>query len=149
LTEPPVYKETHGKRAEQWIEFQVDAFKSKIKISYLDYNCSLNEEILSLTKGDTVAIKMTVSYYYDWLQGNNVDIHGLIFQNKNLLNLNCRNYLNRRDNINGIYLWVTSAILSIVFLLIGRRPKIFNVMLDPSLIVIIASLIVILVIWKW
>ncbi len=127
ISEKPIFKETKGKNGRKWIEFKCVNNKSTFKIVNFDYSCSNNREILSeIKKSDTISIKILNDDLENFDNKSTCEIHSLIKNGKEYLDIECRNKADNNDGKKGfITLFSLSIMCGIVYSL-SEKPTFFN-----------------------
>lgn len=130
--ETPEFKTTKGKHSRKWIEFKCINNKSTFEIASFDYSCiNINEVINEIKTGDTISIAILKNDIEDFDAETSCEIHSLIKNDKEYLNIQCRDKLDNKDGEKGfLVLFVITIMTGIVFLF-PQKPKLFD-QFDPK-----------------
>ncbi len=149
----PSFQETKGKGSSQWIEFECEGYEKRFKIGYFDYDCVNDNEIINdLNVGDLISVKLLkediLNVRTETFNSKANTIHSLIFNNKEYLNLDCRNKAAKDDNKFGYLLCFIMTPLAFVFSLFKSKPKVLGLTIDPTLTLCIIGVLVIIILKK-
>ncbi|QOG04812.1 hypothetical protein [Flavobacterium sp. MDT1-60] len=138
----PKFKETKGKRGRRWIEFKCVDNWSTFEIENFDYRCANRNEILNEIKaGDTISIAILKEDIEDFDAETACKIHSLIKNDKEYLNIQCRNKVDNKDGKMGFLLLFAISIMTAIVYSFSQKPKFFN---EVSPEIIIGIIVVIL-----
>jgi hypothetical protein len=125
--EAPQFKETTGKNRKRWIEFKCIDNRSTFKIASYDYRCGNRSEILNEIKaGDTISIKVLNSETGDFDAETSCKIHSLIKNDKEYLNIECRNRKDNKDGKKGFMMLFAISLMTGTVYLFSQKPKFFD-----------------------
>lgn len=124
ISKNPIFKEKKGKHGRKWIEFKCAENYSTFEIARFDYKCALRSEIAAEIKtGDTISIQVLNKEMDNFDTENVCEIHSLIKNDKEYLNIECRN---KTDNGGGkrscIMLFAISLLCCIVYAFENKPP---------------------------
>lgn len=141
ISNAPKFKERKGKRSRKWIEFNCTDNQSTFEIASYDYSCVNDEEVINEIKtGDTISVAILKNELDDFNTQNTCEIHSLVKNDKEYLDLRCRN---EEDTGGGkrIFLILFSIfILTAIVYALPKKPKLFDIV-DPILLVGIGSIL--------
>lgn len=142
ISEKPIFKETKGKRGRKWIEFKCVDNKSTFEIANFDYSCVNDNEVLNEIKNsDTISIKILNEDLENFDNETTCEIHSLIKNGKEYIDLKCRNEADNNDGKKGIViLFSLSFICGIVYSFI-EKPTFFD-KIAPEIIIGIITIII-------
>lgn len=144
-SEAPKFKETKGKHSRKWIEFKCVDNKSTFEITSYDYSCVNDEEIIhGIKMGDTISIAILKEDIRDFDDETSCEIHSLIKNDKEYLDLQCRNEV---DNEGGEMWYISLFAISIMTAIVysfSQKPKVFD-KVNPVLIIAIIVFILLIV----
>ena len=144
-SEAPKFKETKGKHSRKWIEFKCVDNKSTFEIASYDYSCVNDDEVLNEIKaGDTISIAILKEDIGDFDDETYCEIHSLIKNDKEYLDLQCRNEV---DNEGGVMWYISLFAISIMTAIVysfSQKPKLFD-KVNPVLIIAIIVFILLIV----
>ena len=127
IEEKPVFKEITGKHGRKWFEFKCEDNKSIFKIIGFDYRCTYDDEIIKeINIGDTISIKVLENEIEDFNTGNICEIHSLIKNKKEYLNVECRNKAENNDSKFVYIILFTVTFMTIAVYLFKEKPKFFD-----------------------
>lgn len=131
----PKFKETKGKRGRRWIEFKCVDNWSTFEIEGFDYRCVNRAEILNEIKaGDTISIAILKEDTGDFDSETSCKIHSLIKNDKEYLDLQCRNKADNKDGKMGFLLLFAISIMTAIVYSFSKKPKFFNEV-SPEIII--------------
>lgn len=131
----PKFKEIKGKRGRRWIEFKCADNWSTFEIESFDYRCANRAEILSEIKaGDTISIAILKEDAGDFDSETSCKIHSLIKNDKEYLDLQCRNKADNKDGKMGFLLLFAISIMTAIVYSFSKKPKFFNE-ISPEIII--------------
>jgi hypothetical protein len=150
ISEKPTFQETRGKNARQWIEFKCIGYPKRFEIGSFDYACVNDNEILSELKvGDIISVKLLNSDIQDirteTFSSKSNDIHSLVHKNKEFLSIDCRNKAAKNDNKFAYYMCFIMVPFTLVVSLFKNKPKIFGTSIDPTLVICLIAILVMLI----
>lgn len=123
----PKFKETKGKNGRKWIEFKCTNNKSNFEIASFDYKCVNDDEITNEIKvGDTVSIAVLNEDREDFDRETSCEIHSLIKNNKEYLDLQCRNQKDNNDGKLGYRFLFAISFLTGILYCFSEKPNFFN-----------------------
>lgn len=141
ISDKPVFKETKGKNRRRWIEFRCINNKTTFEIASFDYKCVNDDEILNEVKpGDTISIKILKNEIEDFNNDTSCQIHSLAKNNKEYLNIACRNLKDNKDGKMGYQLLFAISIMTGIVYSFSKKPKIFDEV-DPQVPIWIIGII--------
>lgn len=130
--ETPEFKTTKGKHSRRWIEFKCINNKSTFEIASFDYSCiNINEVINEIKTGDTISIAILKNDIEDFDAETSCEIHSLIKNDKEYLNIQCRNKLDNKDSEKGFLVLFAITIMTGIVFLFPQKPKLFD-QFDPK-----------------
>lgn len=125
--EAPQFKISSGKNRKRWIEFKCIDNRSIFKIASYDYKCANRSEILTEIKaGDTISIQLLNSEVEDFDAETSCEIHSLIKNDKEYLNIECRNRKDNKDAEKGFMMLFAISIMTGIVYLFSQKPKFFD-----------------------
>jgi hypothetical protein len=134
----PELKETKGKHRRRWIEFKCVNNQSTFKIASFDYRCANRNDVLTEIKaGDTIAIALLKSDIADFDKETSCEIHSLIKNNNEYLNIACRNRADSKDGKRGFILLFAISIMTAILYSLSQKPKFFDHVHQDFIMVII------------
>lgn len=134
-SQAPKFKETKGKRGRRWIEFKCVANWSTFEIESFDYRCANRADILNEIKaGDTISIAILKEDIEDFDTESTCKIHSLIKNDKEYLDLQCRNKADNKDGKMGFLLLFAISIMTAIVYSFSQKPKFFN-KVNPEIII--------------
>jgi hypothetical protein len=150
ISEKPTFKETRGKNASHWIEFKCVGYPKRFEIGRLDYACVNDNEILSELKiGDIISVKLVntdiQNIRTETFTSKSNDIHSLVCKNKEYVSIDCRNKGAKNDNKFVYYMCFIMVPFTLVFSLFKNKPKIFGASFDPTLVICVIAILVMLI----
>ena len=141
----PEFHETTGKHSRSWLQFNCVNNRTLFKIESFDYRCADKEEILSeINVNDLVSIKICNDDIDDFNVDTDCSIHSLIKNNKEYLDIDCRNTESNDDSAFGYITLFAVALLNGAFYSPVVKPKFYNDV-DPKFIVWVLVIIVFIV----
>lgn len=141
ISTSPKFKERKGKNSRKWIEFNCENNQSTFEIASFDYYCANDEEVINEIKsGDTISIAISKDDIEDFDTQNSCEIHSLIKNDKEYLNLECRNKKDNGDGKRGFLLLFAISIMTAIVYSFSKKPKLFNEV-DPGVIIGIIAII--------
>ncbi|MFH7001029.1 hypothetical protein [Flavobacterium bizetiae] len=141
ISEEPKFKETKGKNGRRWIDFKCIDNKSTFKIVSFDYTCANKDDLLNEIKaGDTISIAILKKEKDDFDMETSCEIHSLVKNDKEYLDINCRNETDNKDGKMGFLLLFALCIMTAIVYSFSQKPKIFNEV-SPELIIGIIMII--------
>lgn len=150
ISEKPTFQETRGKNARQWIEFKCVGYPKRFEIESFDYACVNDNEMLSeLKTGDVISVKLLNSDIQDikteTFSSKSNDIHSLVYKKKEYISLDCRNKAAKNDNKFAYYMCFIMVPFTLVVSLFKNKPKIFGATFDPTLVICVIAILVMLI----
>lgn len=153
ITKKPIIQESKGLGATKWIEFECKGYSKKFEISYFEYLCSDKGNILSLDINDTI----TVYLLKDDVNKINKEtlfskaniVHSLFYKKKNLIDIQCRNKLKKRDNYLAYLLCFILFPLTLLTAFIKENPRFLGVPFNPTFVLVVVGLITIFLLNKF
>ena len=137
----PEFKETGGKNKRRYIEFKCIDNKTTFKIATFDYYCAKKEEILSEIKiKDTISIKILKTDLKRIDSETTCEIHSLVDEDKEYLDINCRNRKDQKDGELRYLLCSALAVMTASVFLFKKKPNIFH-HIDPRIPIVIIIII--------
>lgn len=131
----PQFKERKGKNGRKWIEFNCINNQSTFEIASFDYKCVNNDEVINEIKaGDTISIAILKDDIEDFDTKNSCEIHSLIKNDKEYLNLECRNKEDNGDGKNGFSILFSISIMTAIVYSLSKKPKLFDEV-NPEIII--------------
>lgn len=144
-SEVPKFKETKGKHGRRWIEFKCVDNRSTFEIANFDYKCINDNEILNEIKaGDTISIAILKDDVEDFDNDTSCEIHSLIKNDKEYLDLQCRNKADNKDGKMGFLILFAISIMTAIVYSFSGKPKLFN-KVNPEIIIGIIVLILFII----
>lgn len=144
-SEVPKFKETKGKHGRRWIEFKCVDNRSTFEIASFDYKCINDNEILNEIKaGDTISIAILKGDVEDFDNDTSCEIHSLIKNDKEYLDLQCRNKADNKDGKMGFLILFAISIMTAIVYSFSGKPKLFN-KVNPEIIIGIIVLILFII----
>ncbi|MNQ00107.1 hypothetical protein D3C85_127440 [compost metagenome] len=141
ISNAPKFKERKGKRSKKWIEFNCINNQSTFEITGDDYSCVNKEELLNEIKtGDTISVAILKYDLDDFNTQNSCGIHSLIKNDKDYLDLRCRNEEDTGGGKRVFLILFSITILTAIVYALPKKPKLFD-KVDPILIVGIGSIL--------
>lgn len=127
ISEKPTFFETSGKRGRKWIEFRCHKVNTTFEIASFDYWCVNDDEILNeINVGDSILIKILKEDIENFNENTTCEIHSLIKNKKEYLDIECRNQADNRDSEKFyIILFVTMIMTAFVYSF-TKKPKFFD-----------------------
>lgn len=123
----PEFKETTGKRGRRWIEFKCVDNKSTFEITSYDYRCSNDFELLDeINAGDTISITISKTDFENFDEEGGCEIHSLVKNNKEYLDMECRNKEDTDDGKMGYILLFAITIMTGTVASFSKKPKVFD-----------------------
>jgi hypothetical protein len=145
ISEKPKFKETKGKRGRQWIEFKCVNNKSTFEIANFDYLCVNDSEALNeIKKSDTILIKILNEDLENFDNETTCEIHSLIKNGKEYLDMECRNEADNNDRKKRIIILFSLSVMCGIIYSFSEKPKFFNGIAPEIIIGIITIIIFIL-----
>jgi len=138
----PKFKERKGKHGRKWIEFKCVNNQSNFEIASYDYSCVNNDEVINEIKaGDTISLSILKNEigYFD--TKSSCEIHSLIKNDKEYLNLDCRNKVDNNGGKRGFLILFAISILTAIVYSLSKKPKIFDEVNPEFLITIIVAIL--------
>ena len=127
ISAEPKFKEIKGKNVRKWIEFKCVANKSNFEIGSFDYKCANGDEIISEIKfGDTISIAILKTDLGDFDRDTSCDIHSLIRNSKEYLDIKCRNKAEKNDGKLGFTILFAMSIMTGIVYSFSEKPDFFN-----------------------
>ena len=140
-SEAPKFKETKGKHSRKWIEFKCVDNKSTFEITSYDYSCVNDEEIIhGIKMGDTISIAILKEDIRDFDDETSCEIHSLIKNDKEYLDIQCRNRVDNKDGKMGFLLLFALSIMTAIVYSFSKKPKFFDEV-SPEIIIGIVMII--------
>lgn len=140
----PKFKEIKGKHGRTWIEFKCSDNRSTFEIASYDYACVNDDEILNEIKtGDTISIEILKREMGKFDQETSCEIHSLIKNNKEYLDIKCRNKADNKDGKMGFLILFAISIMTAIVYSFSEKPKFFDDV-DPRVIIWIVIIILFL-----
>ncbi|SNR45413.1 hypothetical protein [Flavobacterium sp. ov086] len=144
-SEVPKFKETKGKHGRRWIEFKCVDNRSTFEIANFDYKCINDNEILNEIKaGDTISIAILKGDVEGFDNDTSCEIHSLIKNDKEYLDLQCRNKADNKDGKMGFLILFAISIMTAIVYSFSGKPKLFN-KVNPEIIIGIIVLILFII----
>ncbi|MFH6993510.1 hypothetical protein [Flavobacterium sp. FlaQc-48] len=141
ISNAPKFKERKGKRSRKWIEFNCINNQSAFEIAGYDYSCVNDEEVINEIKtGDTISVAILKDDLNDFNTQNSCEIHSLVKNDKEYLDLRCRNEVDTGGGKRIFLILFSISILTAIVYSLPKKPKLFDIV-DPILIVGIGSII--------
>lgn len=141
ISSPPKFKERKGKSSRKWIEFNCINNQSTFEIASYDYSCVNDEEVINEIKsGDTISIAILKVDLNDFNTQNSCEIHSLEKNDKDYLDLRCRNEVDTAGGKRIFLILFSLFILTAIVYSLPKKPQLFD-KVDPILIVGIGSII--------
>ncbi len=150
INEGPAFKESKGRHSRRWIEFKCIGYAKRFEIGYFDSECVSEDELLQdLHVGDTISVAVLKtdfeSRYEETFNSKSNDIHSLVFQGYEYIDIDCRNETEREDERFGYYMcFIMTAFILLMTFLINRFPMLINYF-DTSLVLGIIGILVMLI----
>jgi hypothetical protein len=142
ISEKPIFKETKGKRGRKWIEFKCVNNKTTFEIADFDYVCVNDNEILNEIKNsDTISIKILNTDVENFANETTCEIHSLIRNNKEYLDIECRNKVDNKDGEKGFMTLFSISLMCAIVCSFSQKPVIFN-KVAPEIIIGIITIII-------
>ncbi len=142
ISEKPIFKETKGKRGRKWIEFKCVNNKSTFEIANFDYSCINDSEILNEIKNsDTISIKILNEDLENFANETTCEIHSLIKNGKEYIDIECRNEADNNDGKKGIITLFSLSVMCGIVYSFSEKPKFFN-NIAPEIIIGIITIII-------
>lgn len=140
-SEKPIFKERKGKHGKKWIEFKCSDNRSTFEIASYDYKCANRNEVLNEIKvGDTISISILKKDIEDFDKETSCEIHSLIKNDKEYLDIHCRNKADNKDGKMGFLILFAISIMTAIVYSFSEKPKIFDDV-DPRVIICIVIII--------
>lgn len=140
----PVFRETKGKNSRQWIEFKCMGNKSTFEITYFDYRCVIDGEVLKeINAGDTISIKILKEDIEDFDAETKCEIHSLVKNKKDYLDIDCRNQHDTNDTKLGYLVLFTISATTGILYAIRKKPKVFDTVDLPFVIGLLMLVLVV------
>jgi hypothetical protein len=140
-SEKPIFKETKGKHRKRWIEFKCINNNTTFKIASYDYRCANRDEVLNEIKaGDTISISILEKDIEDFDKGTSCEIHSLIKNDKEYLDIKCRNKVDNTEGKIGFLILFAISIMTAIVYSFSEKPKFFDDV-DPRVIIWIVIII--------
>ena len=137
----PEFKETKGKHGRRWIEFKCVDNYSTFEIASFDYRCANRDEVLNEIKaGDTISIAILKEDIEDFDSETSCEIHSLIKNDKEYLDIQCRNRVDNKDGKMGFLLLFALSIMTAIVYSFSKKPKFFDEV-SPEIIIGIVMII--------
>lgn len=141
ISSKPQFKETKGKNGRKWIEFKCINNKSNFEIGTFDYKCVNDDEIINEVKaGDTISISILKADIEDFDKDTSCEIHSLIRNNKDYLDIKCRNKADNNDGKLGFIILFAISIMTGIVYSFSEKPNFFN-HVSPDIIIGIVVII--------
>ncbi|MDQ6530292.1 hypothetical protein [Flavobacterium sp. LHD-85] len=141
ISHAPKFKERKGKRSKKWIEFNCIDNQSTFEITGDDYSCVNKEELLNEIKtGDTISVAILKYDLDDFNTQSTCGIHSLIKNDKEYLDLRCRNEEDTGGGKRVFLILFSISILTAIVYALPKKPKLFD-KVDPILLVGIGSIV--------
>ena len=141
ISNAPKFKERKGKRSKKWIEFNCINNQSNFEITGDDYSCVNKEELLNEIKtGDTISVAILKYDLDDFNTQNSCEIHSLVKNDKDYLDLRCRNEEDTGGGKRTFLILFSISILTAIVYALPKKPKLFDIV-DPILLVGIGSIV--------
>ncbi|KRD09070.1 hypothetical protein ASE21_14560 [Flavobacterium sp. Root901] len=138
ISTTPKFKERKGKHRRKWIEFKCINNRSTFEIASYDYNCVKDDEVINeIKEGDTISVAILKSEIGDFDTESSCEIHSLVKNNKEYLNLDCRNEVDNNGGKRGFLLLFTISTLTAIVYSLSKKPKIFDEVNPEFLITVI------------
>ncbi|TPG38474.1 hypothetical protein [Flavobacterium pectinovorum] len=137
----PKFKETKGKHSRRWIEFQCVNNRSTFEIASYDYRCIKDDDILNGIKvGDTISIAVLKNDITDFDTETSCEIHSLIKNNKEYLDMQCRNREDNNDGKMGFIILFAIFIMTGIVYSFSKKPIFFD-HVDPRVPIFIVIIV--------
>lgn len=141
ISNAPKFKERKGKSSRKWIEFNCINNQSTFEITGDDYSCVNDEEVINEIKtGDTISVAILKDVVDDFNTQNSCEIHSLVKNDKEYLDLRCRNEEDTGGGKRIFAILFSISILTAIVYSLPKKPKLFD-KVDPILVVGIGSII--------
>ena len=142
ISTSPKFKERKGKHGRKWIEFNCVNNQSTFEIASYDYSCVNNDEVINeIKEGDTISLSILKNEigYFD--TKGSCEIHSLIKNDKEYLNLDCRNKVDNNGGKRGFLILFAISILTAIVYSLSKKPKFFDEVNPEFLITIIVAIL--------
>ncbi|MBE8725772.1 hypothetical protein [Flavobacterium hungaricum] len=141
ISEKPVFKKTNGKHSRRWIEFKCAQNYSTFEITSFDYSCALRSEIYDeINPGDTISIQVLHKEMENFDTENVCKIHSLVKNDKEYLDMECRNNADNYDGKRGCIILLAISLMTFIVYALEKKPILFDQM-DPAFIIGMITLI--------
>ena len=145
ISESPKFKETKGKHGRKWIEFKCLNIKSNFEIASFDYRCVADDEVINGVKtGDTISVTISKIDVGKIDKETSCEIHSLVKDKKEFLNIQCRNEADNNDGKMGYIILFALTIMASLVYSFSQKPKIFE-KVDPQIPIWIMMIILFIV----
>jgi hypothetical protein len=142
ISTSPKFKEKKGKNRKKWIEFSCINNQSTFQIASYDYSCVNDNEVINEIKaGDTISLAILKNEIGNFDKESSCEIHSLIKDDKEYLNLDCRNKIDNDGGKRGFLLLFTISTLTAIVYSLSKKPKIFDEVNPEFLISIIVIIL--------
>jgi hypothetical protein len=123
----PKFKETTGKHGRKWIEFKCVNNKTTFEITSFDYRCANDNDLINeINIGDTISIKISKNDIENFDKETTCEIHSLVKNKKQYLDIKCRNKADNKDGEMGYIMLFAITIMTGAVYSFSQKPKIFD-----------------------